>query len=81
MSRNEDDRQIWKKLFRDAILEVNSAEFLQKLAIVEQAIDARFGELVEGGDAQRTELMELGDASRTIEFLRTQHEDLQPWKA
>jgi hypothetical protein len=77
MNHDEGVPQTWKKLFRDAVLEVNSAEFLQKLAMVEQAIDARFRELEYGGDAHRTELMELGDASRTIELFRTQHEDLQ----
>jgi hypothetical protein len=80
MNQDKDVPQTWKKLFRDAVLELNSAEFLQKLTIVKEAIDARFRELGDGGDTHRTELMELGDASRTIEYFRTQHEDLHHWQ-
>jgi hypothetical protein len=77
MNQDKDVPQTWKKLFRDAVLDVNSAEFLQKVTIVKKAIDARFRELGDGGDADRTELLELSDAWGTIEFLRAQLEDLQ----
>jgi hypothetical protein len=56
MNHDKDVAQTWKKLFRDAVLEVNSAEFLQKVTIAKEAIDARFRALGDGGDAYGTEL-------------------------
>jgi len=67
------NQSIWKQVYQDAILELDSGFLRSKLEAARKAIEDRLCELRSGGGTRR-EFMELGDAQRTISILERQEQ-------
>jgi Fe-S cluster assembly ATPase SufC len=67
----------WKRVYQDALFELDPNDLLAKLKVAERAIDERLDEVLSGGATDRRELTELQEAKRTIVFLRRQEQQIQ----
>ena len=63
------NQSIWKKVFHDALFELDQTRFRPKLEAAFKAVQDRLLE-VRSDPTDRRELMELEDAKHTIVFLR-----------
>ena len=66
-------QSMWKQVYQDAVLELDSGFLPSKLEAARKAIEDRLSELRSGGGTRR-EFMELGDAQRTISILQRQEQ-------
>jgi hypothetical protein len=64
---------MWKQVYQDAVLELDSGFLRSKLEAARKAIEDRLSELHSSGGTRR-EFMELGDAQRTISLLERQEQ-------
>jgi len=64
------NQSIWKKVFHDALFELDQTRFRPKLEAAFKAVQDRLLE-VRSDPTYRRELMELEDAKRAIAFLGT----------
>jgi len=75
MQSKASNETIWKRLYEDAVLELQPTLFGEKAKAAEKAILDRLQQVDSGNDSNRRELMELSDAYRTITLL--QREELK----
>ena len=66
-------QSIWKQVYQDAVLELDSGFLRSKLEAARKAIEERLSELHVSGGTRR-EFMELGDARRTISILEREEQ-------
>ena len=67
------NQSMWKQIYQDAVLELDSGFLRSKLEAARRAIEERIAELQSSGGTRR-EFMELGDARRTISILERQEQ-------
>ena len=67
------NQSMWKQVYQDAVLELDSGFVRSKLEAARKAIEERLSELHVSGGTRR-EFMELGDARRTISILERQEQ-------